>query len=1040
MIRQPDALGNRVLDYSGVGYRGGTVPIPSVTVKTNISPVAGDDGASIQAAINYVASLPLDTNGFRGAVLLNAGEYQIANSITINTGGIVLSGVGEGSDTHSNTIIRAAGTGQRTLINVTGSGSPLTVSGTTHNITDPYVPVGARSFSVDNTNGLSVGAQVFVRRPSTANWIQILGMDQLEFPWAAGSFDLYFDRVIARVEGNVVTLDEPISCALDQQYGGGTIYRYTWSSRIANVGIESLRGISDFNPSVTTNAGASSSYYSDEDHGWTFIMFSNAVANAWVRNVTAQYFGYACVSISGNKYSGTRNITVRDCHSLDPVSIITGSRRYAFVLNDAQFCLIQNCDTHKDRHQFVTQSLTTGPNVFVDGICTNAYNDAGPHFQWGTGAIWDNIVVDGDNIDVQNRGNLGTAHGWAGANEVIWNSQAAGFIVQNPPTARNWLIGSVGTIESGTAYVGPHDDGTYDSHGTNVFPNSLYYAQLQDRLAAPHSQTREYWIGDIDQFATASPTGDVVTVDSAWRTAVQTAAGAAMLNGFDMVTNGQWVPFTFNYSLSATDRIVGATLALAMRSTSGTATDAVLHLDAIASSNSFPSLGWSTIATGTNTTVCVLDLGSQLSLLADGRLNVAIAGGVGIDWAMLELQVAPVQTLYTNSILPEADTYVRGGTNADLNYGGSSTLDVKADTSANTKRQAYLRWNLAGYLGNVVQARVRLTPTSVGTNGLEHGITLTTSNQWSENNLTWNNQPGGGRRFATWIPTANEPVEFVVTPQVQAALAGDGLLSLELSSLSYVGSPGLVSYASRENATAAVRPQLIITGINTAPTLGAMAGQLTPVNTPVGPLPITIADLETPASNLILTATSFDPRVVPVSNIVFGGSGSNRTVTITPAADYSGVTTLTMIVSDGSLTASNSFLFAVQATPIQSWRQTYFGTTANAGSAADTADVTGTGQNNLFKYIAGLDPTNRASIFTLRIASVTNQPAQKNLLFSPLATGRSYLPEFGTILRLDGWQPLNDFIGPLTNGDQVTITDSNAVQLQKFYRIRISLP
>lgn len=65
LIRQPDALGNRLLVYSGVGYKGGTVPIPDAPVKVMASPGAGDDGASIQAAINQVKGLPLDTNGFR---------------------------------------------------------------------------------------------------------------------------------------------------------------------------------------------------------------------------------------------------------------------------------------------------------------------------------------------------------------------------------------------------------------------------------------------------------------------------------------------------------------------------------------------------------------------------------------------------------------------------------------------------------------------------------------------------------------------------------------------------------------------------------------------------------------------------------------------------------------------------------------------------------------------------------------------------------------------------------------------------------------
>jgi hypothetical protein len=54
------------------------------------------------------------------------------------------------------------------------------------------------------------------------------------------------------------------------------------------------------------------------------------------------------------------------------------------------------------------------------------------------------------------------------------------------------------------------------------------------------------------------------------------------------------------------------------------------------------------------------------------------------------------------------------------------------------------------------------------------------------------------------------------------------------------------------------------------------------------------------------------------------------------------------------------------------WRQRYFGdgSTTNALSCA-TCDADGTGQNNLFKYIAGLDPTDRASVF--RILSVTSE-------------------------------------------------------------------
>jgi hypothetical protein len=99
----------------------------------------------------------------------------------------------------------------------------------------------------------------------------------------------------------------------------------------------------------------------------------------------------------------------------------------------------------------------------------------------------------------------------------------------------------------------------------------------------------------------------------------------------------------------------------------------------------------------------------------------------------------------------------------------------------------------------------------------------------------------------------------------------------------------------------------------------------------------------------------------------------------------------------------------------------------------------GTGQDDLFKYVAGLDPTNPASVFVLSIV-VTNHPSQNNLFFTPLALGRTYRPEFSTNLVSGTWLTLTTYTGGLTNGDQITITDTNPISLQEFYRIDISLP
>ena len=91
-----------------------------------------------------------------------------------------------------------------------------------------------------------------------------------------------------------------------------------------------------------------------------------------------------------------------------------------------------------------------------------------------------------------------------GREHVVWNSSADGFIVQNPPTAQNWLIGSVGPIQEDMRF-GPQEPGIVDHHGANVDTNSLYLQQLADRMAVSNSQLREYVTGDYDLFVNDGP-------------------------------------------------------------------------------------------------------------------------------------------------------------------------------------------------------------------------------------------------------------------------------------------------------------------------------------------------------------------------------------------------------------------------------------------------------------------------------------------------------------------------------------------------------
>lgn len=461
----PDKDGATLPDFSMVGYHQNDIAIPDVpVVKTIEAPKDGDAGQLIQDAIDEVSKRSPDASGFRGALLLKKGTYKVAGQIYIKASGVILRGEG---DDKNGTCVVAAGTGQRTLLNVEGSGSIREVSGSRIKITDSFVPVGTKSFNVQSADQFKVGDQVILYRPSPQNWIHDLKMDQIverqgTKQWQPGEYDMHYERVITKIEGNKVFIDNPVVMQLEAQYGGGALYKYSFNTRIQEVGVEHIYFESEYANDT------------DENHGWIAVGFKD-VANGWVRNVSSRYYGYACVSLEG----GTRNITVTDSKCVDAKSQITGGRRYSFN-NTGQLNLFMNCHTEDGRHDYVTGAKVCGPNVFYNSTAKNEHADIGPHHRWSSGTLYDNIVTDGE-INVQDRGYMGSGHGWSGVTQILWNCTAKKAAVQKPwVSGTNYCIGFHGTEDPG--HFKDRWEGEWEGRDKDgLQPQSLYMAQLKAR-------------------------------------------------------------------------------------------------------------------------------------------------------------------------------------------------------------------------------------------------------------------------------------------------------------------------------------------------------------------------------------------------------------------------------------------------------------------------------------------------------------------------------------------------------------------------------
>ncbi|KPA10281.1 hypothetical protein MHK_009516, partial [Candidatus Magnetomorum sp. HK-1] len=120
-----------------------------------------------------------------------------------------------------------------------------------------------------------------------------------------------------------------------------------------------------------------------------------------------------------------------------------------------------------------------------------------------------------------------------------------------------------------------------------------------------------------------------------------------------------------------------------------------------------------------------------------------------------------------------------------------------------------------------------------------------------------------------------------------------------------------ITVTDSDGMTATDSFNLTVNEINDPPQIGSINNQTIDENTSTSAISFTITDIESNAADLTVTAISSDTVLLPDNNISLGGSGITRTVTITPAADESGSVTITISVSDGSLTATISFNLTV---------------------------------------------------------------------------------------------------------------------------------
>ncbi|WP_276371977.1 tandem-95 repeat protein [Chryseolinea sp. H1M3-3] len=260
----------------------------------------------------------------------------------------------------------------------------------------------------------------------------------------------------------------------------------------------------------------------------------------------------------------------------------------------------------------------------------------------------------------------------------------------------------------------------------------------------------------------------------------------------------------------------------------------------------------------------------------------------------------------SNTTLVTSSNIIFGGTDSDRNVTitpetdqtGSATITIEVNDGSETSSTTFI---LTVTASNVAPTISTIGDQSTSESTATSAIPITvgdTDDPVADLVLS------GSSGNTTLVPNANiafggSGADRTVTITPAAGQSGTATITVEVSDGTDVASTSFT---------------LTVTAINDAPTISTISNQSTSESTATSAIPITVGDTDNPVAGLTLSGSSSNTTLVPNANIVFGGTGADRTVTITPAAGQSGTATITVEVSDGTDVASTSFTLTVTAT------------------------------------------------------------------------------------------------------------------------------
>lgn len=267
---------------------------------------------------------------------------------------------------------------------------------------------------------------------------------------------------IISITGNQVTLQIPLTDALNLKYMRPEVWAYTPPELSSEMGLQNL-GIE-----VPSSFTCSGTPLDQVTCNYPAIRFSSWTVDSWASGLTLVGFN----RFFEVQRDATR-ITIQDSTMNRNQDIVADSSPPLDIVIKGSQTLVQDCQqvglSTARCISYTTDSLTPGPNAITRHSTTaTTAQMISPYGRWAQGLLVEDTTTP---TQYANQGASG-GRGWPMNAGVGWNLGHA--LIQSPPLGINWCVGCGG---SGT----PTENGTFFRSGETVSPHSLFAAQLHAR-------------------------------------------------------------------------------------------------------------------------------------------------------------------------------------------------------------------------------------------------------------------------------------------------------------------------------------------------------------------------------------------------------------------------------------------------------------------------------------------------------------------------------------------------------------------------------